>query len=83
MALNMNPSPDVVYFLTDGVVGNGQQAVDEVIKINKRGPRAKIFTISMMQPKAEDLLKDLADRSGGDFSIVLQNGEVEKMTNKK
>ena len=83
MALNMNPSPDVIYFLTDGVVGNGQQAVDEVIKMNKRGPRAKIFTISMMQPKAEDLLKDLADRSGGDFSIVLQNGEVEKMTNKK
>ena len=83
MALNMNPSPDVVYFLTDGVVGNGQQAVDEVIKMNKRGPKAKIFTISMMQPKAEDLLKDLADRSGGDFSIVLQNGEVEKMTKKK
>ena len=79
----MNPSPDVVYFLTDGVVGNGQQAVDEVIKMNKRGPRAKIFTISMMQPKAEDLLKDLADRSSGNFSIVLQNGEVEKMTKKK
>ena len=37
----------------------------------------------MMQPKAEDLLKDLADRSSGNFSIVLQNGEVEKMTKKK
>jgi len=83
MALNMDPSPDVVYFLTDGVVGNGQQAVDEVIKMNRRGPRAKIFTISMMQPKAEDLLKDLADRSGGDFSVVLENGEVKKTKGKK
>lgn len=83
MALNMDPSPDVVYFLTDGVVGNGQQAVDEVIKMNRRGPRAKIFTISMMQPKAEDLLKDLADRSGGDFSVVLENGKVKKTNGKK
>ncbi len=78
MALQMKPSADVVYFLTDGAVGNGQQAVDEVIKLNKRGSKAKIYTISMMQPRAEDLLKDLAERSGGEFSIVMGDGEVKK-----
>jgi len=78
MALQMKPSADVIYFLTDGAVGNGQQAVDEVIKLNKRGPKAKIYTISMMQPRAEDLLKDLAERSGGEFSIVMGDGEVRK-----
>ena len=84
MALNLKPSPDVVYFLTDGVVGNGKQAVDEIIKVNKRGPKAKIFTISMMQPRAEDLLKELADRSGGDFSVVMEDGEIKnKNKNKK
>ena len=78
MALQMKPAADVVYFLTDGVVGNGQQAVNEVIKLNKRGPKAKIYTISMMQPRAENLLKDLAERSGGEFSIVMGDGEVKK-----
>ena len=83
MALQMKPAADVVYFLTDGVVGNGQQAVDEVIKLNKRGPKAKIYTISMMQPRAEDLLKDLAERSGGEFSIVMGDGEVKKKKKQK
>lgn len=78
MALQMKPAADVVYFLTDGVVGNGHQAVNEVIKLNKRGPKAKIYTISMMQPRAENLLKDLAERSGGEFSIVMGDGEVKK-----
>ena len=83
MALNLKPSPDVVYFLTDGVVGNGKQAVDEIIKVNKRGPKAKIFTISMMQPRAEDLLKELADRSGGDFSVVMEDGDIKRENKKK
>ena len=83
MALQMKPAADVVYFLTDGVVGNGQQAVDEVIKLNKRGPKAKIYTISMMQPRAEDLLKDLAERSGGEFSIVMGDREVKKKKKQK
>ena len=83
MALALKPSPDVVYFLTDGVVGNGKQAVDEIIKVNKREAKAKIFTISMMQPRAEDLLKELADRSGGEFSVVLEGGEIKKGKKKK
>jgi hypothetical protein len=32
----------------------------------------------MMQPRPEDLLKDLAERSGGEFSIVMGDGEKKK-----
>ena len=79
MALEMNPKPDVVYFLTDGAVGNGQQAVDEIIALNKeKGKAAKINTIAMMQPKAEDLLGQLAKDTGGEFTIVLGDGTVKR-----
>ena len=36
-----------------------------------------------MQPRAEDLLKELADRSGGDFSVVMEDGETKKENKKK
>ncbi len=79
MALSLNPKPDVVYFLTDGAVSNGQQAVDETLKLNRRGGRpAKINTIVMMQPRAEDLLGELADKTGGEFTVVKADGSVER-----
>ena len=77
MALQMKPKPDVVYFLTDGAVGNGQQAVDQIIKINNRGKKAKINTIAMMLPKrGADLLGELADKTGGEFTVVMADGTV-------
>jgi len=77
MALEMNPKPDVVYFLTDGVVGNGQQAVDQTLRLNKRkSPKAKFNTIIMMQPKAEDLMGELAESTGGEFTVVKADGTV-------
>ena len=33
----------------------------------------------MMQPRAEDLLKELADRSGGDFSVVMGDGDIKSL----
>ena len=77
MALEMKPKPDVVYFLTDGAVSNGQQAVDQVLKINKRGKKAKINTIAMMLPKrGATLLAELADKTGGEFTVVMADGTV-------
>ena len=77
MALQMKPKPDVVYFLTDGAVGNGQQAVDQVLKINNRGKKAKINTIAMMLPKrGADLLGELAKKTGGEFTVVMADGSI-------
>ena len=69
----------MVYFLTDGAVSNGQQAVDEIVALNKeKGKKAMINTIAMMQPRAEDLLGQLAKETGGEFTIVLADGTVKK-----
>ncbi|MCP4848793.1 MAG: hypothetical protein GY899_12700 [Verrucomicrobiaceae bacterium] len=84
MALQMKPKPDVVYFLTDGAVSNGQQAVDQVIKINNRGKKAKINTIAMMLPKrGADLLGELAKKTGGEFTVVMADGTVKNGMQKK
>lgn len=84
MALEMKPKPNVVYFLTDGAVGNGQEAVDQTLKLNRRSsPKAKINTIVMMQPRAEDLLGELADKTGGEFTVVKEGGKVERPRGKK
>jgi hypothetical protein len=78
MALQMNPKPDVIYFLTDGAVSNGQQAVDQILKINSRGKKAKINTIAMMVPRAANLLGELAKKTGGEFTVVMADGSVKK-----
>ncbi|MEZ5303744.1 MAG: vWA domain-containing protein [Verrucomicrobiales bacterium] len=80
MALAMDPKPDVIYFMTDGAVGNfGMDYADEIIKLNRRGSKAaKIYTISMMEPQAMEPLEHLAKKTGGDFRLVLADGSVVK-----
>jgi hypothetical protein len=36
-----------------------------------------INTVAMMQPKAEGAMKELAKRTGGQFSIVRKGGKVD------
>lgn len=73
----MEPKPDVVYFLTDGVTSGVDATLKEIEKINRsKGKKAKINTIAMMQPKAAASLRQLAKESGGQFSIVNADGSV-------
>ena len=73
----MDPKPDVVYFLTDGVTGDGEKTLDEIAKINRgQGKKAKINTIAMMQPRAASLLRKLAKDAGGQFTIVHEDGST-------
>lgn len=77
MALSMDPAPQVIFFMTDGVTGG------DMVKLARRvGAKAKvkgsiINTVAMMEPKAEAAMKELAKRTGGQFSIVRPNGKVE------
>jgi hypothetical protein len=71
----LEPKPDVVYFLTDGVTGGVEQTLDEIRKINRnKGKRAQINTISMMEPRAAADLRRLAREAGGTFTIVNADG---------
>jgi len=76
MALNMQPKPDIIFFMTDGAAGASSAAVAE-----KYGKLAKeqgviINTIALMVPSVKDALADLAKRSGGTFTVVDENGEA-------
>ena len=78
MALSMNPKPDVIYFMTDGVVRNAEEDIKLVSRLNRRGNKTKtqIFTTAMMEPKAAKQLYELAKKNGGEFSIVNADGSV-------
>jgi hypothetical protein len=78
MALNANPRPDVIFFMTDGSGGNAEKWVDEVTRANGRGKRSIIHTTAMMEPQTAEPLADLARRNGGNFTVVLANGAVIK-----
>ncbi len=79
LALELDPKPDVIYFLTDGAVKDGDKMVELTLKRERRvkGAKTKINTISMMQPKAVDNLLELAKKTRGQFTIVHENGSTE------
>ena len=78
MALDMEPPPQTVYFMTDGAANGSDVWAREV------GDRAAkmgviINCIAMMQPRAHADLDDLAKRTGGQFTVVLEGGKREKV----
>ncbi len=79
MALNANPKPDVIFFMTDGLRSDEQGWVDVVTAENKRRlPLTAIYTSAMQQPDAARELDDLARRNGGRFTVVLGDGKIVK-----
>ena len=75
MALDMEPKPDVIYFMTDGTAG--KTALDTARKIgNSAKSRGVIINcIAMMEPKAIEGMKDLAKRASGKFTLVEKGGK--------
>jgi hypothetical protein len=77
MALSMVPPPEVLFFMTDGVTGGDVMAAVRELAAKAKAKGTVINTVAMMEPRAEDAMKDLARRTGGQFTIVRQNGKVE------
>jgi hypothetical protein len=74
MALELKPAPDIIYFMTDGIVSRN---VDEIIDDLSRTARRRkciINTISMMEPEAADAMRSLAQKSGGTFTMINPDG---------
>ncbi len=70
MALDMQPSPEVIVFMTDGA---SPGTTDEMIK--KLGARARsknciINTMSLMEPEADAGMKLLATLAKGKFTVI-------------
>jgi len=77
IALDMDPTPQVIFFMTDGAVGGDMMALAKRLGHRAKTKGTIINTVAMMQPKAEAAMKELAKRSGGQFTIVKEGGKVE------
>jgi hypothetical protein len=70
LALEMKPAPEVIYFMTDGIVSKKvYETIDELSRTARRRGTV-INTISMMEPDAADAMRALAKQSGGSFTMV-------------
>jgi hypothetical protein len=77
MALSMDPKPDVIFFMTDGVAGKDSAEIAKTIGRKARGMNVVINSVALMVPQAQAPLKELAKRAGGQFTIVKEGGVVE------
>jgi hypothetical protein len=68
----MNPRPDVIYFMTDGIIVGF--TAEEVARLNSQGKRVIIHTIAFGDQGSEDLLRRIARDSGGQYRFVPDGG---------
>jgi len=79
MALNANPKPDVIFFMTDGERQDEMGWIDIVTAENKRKlPMTAIYTSVMAQVDAAREMDSLAKRNNGRFTVVTGEGKVIK-----
>jgi len=79
LKMAMKMEPDVIYFMTDGAVGKHptkDPVVDDVLDYNRTKSRAKINSICFMVLMAYENLKELADKTRGEFTLVTADGEI-------
>ncbi len=76
MALRMDPAPQVIYFMTDGIV-QGQDVVQLAKDIAElaRSKGTVVHTVALMEPRAREAMITLAHETGGVASLVDAKGE--------
>ncbi len=76
MALDMNPKPDVIFFMTDGSAGNNSLEVAKEIGRKAKKEGVIINTIALMLPQAKGALGEIAKLTGGIFTMVDKDGKA-------
>ncbi|MGD9417732.1 MAG: hypothetical protein Q7R22_002235 [Verrucomicrobiota bacterium JB025] len=74
-ALEMDPQPDIIYFMTDGSAGGRSLDIAKDMGRTARRKNIKINCVALMVPKAREGLEELAKRTDGQFTIVLEGGK--------
>jgi len=86
MAFDMDPSPQIVFFMTDGSTGgNMMKITDDLADIAKK-KGIMVNCVALMEPQAEGPMLNLAEQTGGVFTIVEADGtirQIDKMEKKK
>lgn len=81
MAMDMNPPPEQIFFMTDGAMENRDMGrLVRGLVATAKSKNIKINTVNMMVPQKEavEAMDDLASKTGGKFTIVEQDGKVRK-----
>ena len=78
MALDMDPPPQMIYFMTDGAAQGSDIWAKEVAKRAKE-MGVTVNCVAMMVPKAIKDLKHLAFETGGQMTIVTEGGKREQI----
>jgi hypothetical protein len=76
MAFDMEPPPQIIFFMTDGQM-SGRDMMDLSRDLASKAKKKNIVvnSIAMMEPLAEESMLDLAKRTGGIFTIVEKGGK--------
>jgi hypothetical protein len=68
----MDPAPEVIFFMSDGTGGNDP---GPILKDNRRFGKPKINTFAMQTRQGAKEFNEIAEKSGGEFVIVLNDGK--------
>lgn len=75
----MDPPPRIIYFMTDGLTGGDPEGLARSIGARAKAKRTMINTVAMVEPKAERAKKEMASRTGGQFTIIERNGKARQV----
>jgi hypothetical protein len=79
MALAMDPAPEVIFFMTDGITGGDAEGLAKSVAARAKRKNIMINAVAMMEPKAEAAMKLLAKGTGGQFTVIEQGGKVREV----
>lgn len=71
LAMNLDPCPDHIYFLTDGLTAHQNLVAEGIVDmVKRRGGQTTIHTNALMIPAATTPLRYIAEKTGGEYSLV-------------
>lgn len=79
MAFDMDPAPQIVFFMTDGASGGDMMGLSKRLASKAKRKGIIVNAIAMMEPKAEAPMFELARSTGGVFTIVEKGGKVREV----
>ena len=84
MAMEMEPPPQVIFFMTDGAMGT-KSLNSLVSRLASKAKRSDtiVNSVAMMEPKVAEAMGDLATKTGGQFTIVEKGGKVRQVIKDK
>jgi len=86
MAFEMEPPPQIIFFMTDGSTGGDMMKLTDDLASQAKKKGIMVNCVALMEPQAERPMLNLAEKTGGVFTIVEADGtirQVDKIEKKK